>query len=47
MTSEFRNVSIIIPAMDETYSLSQTVDIIVNTCSAEDIAEQAASLIKE
>ena len=28
MTSEFKNVSIIIPALDETYLLSQTVDII-------------------
>ena len=39
MTSEFRNVSIIIPSMDETYLLSQTVDIIADTCANEDIAE--------
>ena len=38
MTSEFRNVSIIIPAMDETYLLSQTVDIIADTCNPDDIA---------
>ena len=39
MTSEFRNVSIIIPAMDETYSLAQTVDVVAETCSLDDIAE--------
>lgn len=39
MSAEFKNVSILIPSMDETYSLSQTVDIIMKTCSPEDIAE--------
>lgn len=39
MTPEFRNVSILIPSMDETYLLSQTVDIIADTCSHKDIAE--------
>ena len=39
MSAEFKDVSILIPAMDETYSLAQTVDIIADTCNAEDIAE--------
>lgn len=39
MSAEFENVSVIIPAMDETYSLSQTVDVIAQTCRPEDIAE--------
>ena len=34
-----RNVSILIPAMDETYSLSRTVDVIAGTCQHQDIAE--------
>ncbi|MBQ3403570.1 MAG: glycosyltransferase family 2 protein [Synergistaceae bacterium] len=39
MKAVFSSVSILIPAMDETYSLSQTVDVIAGTCSPEDIAE--------
>ncbi len=39
MSEEFKNVSVLIPSMDETYSLSQTVDIIAQTCRPEDIAE--------
>lgn len=35
----FQNVSILIPAMDETYSLEQTVEIILDTCVLNDIAE--------
>lgn len=35
----FRNVTILLPAMDETYSLEQTVDTIVSTCSRQDLAE--------
>lgn len=35
----YQGVSILIPAMDETYSLEQTVDIIWDTCAPEDIAE--------
>jgi len=38
-TKEFKNVTILLPAMDETYSLRETVDIIANTCQKEDIAE--------
>ncbi len=38
-TEEFKNVTILLPAMDETYSLSQTVDIIMDDCNAKDIAE--------
>ena len=39
MTDKFISVSIIIPSMDETYSLSQTVDTIAATCNPSDIAE--------
>lgn len=39
MQKKFENLSIILPAMDETYSLSQTVDIIMETCKREDLAE--------
>lgn len=35
----FHSVSIIIPAINETDSLSRTVDIVYDTCSKEDIAE--------
>lgn len=38
-TKEFSGVSILIPAMDETYSLTQTVDIIMDTCDHDDITE--------
>lgn len=38
-TEKFENVTILLPAMDETYSLVQTVDTIVNTCRRQDIAE--------
>ncbi len=36
-TNEFKNVTILLPAMDETYSLSQTVDTIMADCDAKDI----------
>ncbi len=39
MPSEFKNVTILLPAMDETYSLKQTVDVIAGTNVKEDIAE--------
>lgn len=39
MLSSFKNVTILLPAMDETYSLRQTVDEIVETNIKEDIAE--------
>ena len=35
----FKSVTILLPAMDETYSLEQTVDTIVSTCSRQDLAE--------
>lgn len=38
-TEEFKNVTICLPAMDETYSLKETVDTIANTCDHKDIAE--------
>lgn len=39
MQKNFYNLSIILPAMDETYSLVQTADIIMETCRREDLAE--------
>ena len=39
LNTEFKNVTLLLPAMDETYSLTQTVDTIVETCDREDIAE--------
>ena len=38
-TKEFKNVTILLPAMDETYSLRQTVETIAATCEDGDIAE--------
>ncbi|MCR5651569.1 MAG: glycosyltransferase family 2 protein [Lachnospiraceae bacterium] len=38
-TTEFKNVTILLPAMDETYSLKETVDIIMADCRHEDLAE--------
>lgn len=38
-TTVFKNVTILLPAMDETYSLKETVDTIYNTCDVNDIAE--------
>ncbi len=35
----YRNVSILLPAMDETYSLEQTVSIIYQNCQLNDLAE--------
>lgn len=39
MASSFKNATILLPAMDETYSLRQTVDEIAETNNEEDIAE--------
>lgn len=36
---KFSNVTIILPAMDETYSLKETVDVIFSTNNIEDLAE--------
>ncbi len=38
-TEKFKNVTILLPAMDETYSLKETVETIVSTCRREDLAE--------
>ena len=38
-TEKFENVTILLPAMDETYSLRETVERILKTCHREDIAE--------
>ena len=37
--SEFKNVSIVIAAINETYSLRQTVEQILALCNREDLAE--------
>lgn len=39
MQEKFESLSIILPAMDETYSLMQTVDTIMETCRREDLEE--------
>ena len=39
MAEKFKNVTILLPAMDETYSLRETVDTIARTCESKDIAE--------
>ncbi|SKC01463.1 Glycosyl transferase family 2 [Lachnospiraceae bacterium] len=39
MPSKFENVTILLPAMDETYSLKETVDVIASTCDHKDLAE--------
>lgn len=39
MQKKFKHLSIILPAMDETYSLMQTADTIMSTCRREDLAE--------
>lgn len=39
MTQIYKNVTILLPVMDETYSLKQTVDVIMQTCDMNDIAE--------
>lgn len=36
---DFKNATILLPAMDETYSLEQTVDTVYKTCHREDLAE--------
>jgi hypothetical protein len=45
--SFFNSVSIIIPAINETYLLRKTVDIIFGTCESEDIAEIIIVLCSE
>lgn len=44
---EYKNVTILLPAMDETFSLEQTVGIIWDTCNLEDIAEFIIILCKK
>ncbi len=39
VTEKFENVTILLPAMDETYSLRQTVETIIHTCDVKDLAE--------
>ncbi len=39
MAEKFRNVTILLPAMDETYSLEETVNTIAATCKKADLAE--------
>lgn len=35
----FTNVTVLLPAINETYSLSQTIEILLETCNKQDIAE--------
>ena len=35
----FENVTILLPAMDETYSMRQTVETILHTCRRKDLCE--------
>lgn len=37
--ADFTSVSIILPAINETYSLKQTVDVILDTCNHKDLCE--------
>ena len=39
MMDQFCNVTILLPAMDETYSLQETVETILQTCEKKDLAE--------
>lgn len=39
MTKKFQNATILLPAMDETYSLRETVDTIAASCKKADLAE--------
>ncbi len=36
---DFKNVTVLLPVMDETYSLSRTMETILDTCNANDLAE--------
>ena len=36
---KYENVTILLPAMDETYSMRQTVEIILHTCRRDDLSE--------
>ncbi|MBQ5533721.1 MAG: glycosyltransferase family 2 protein [Lachnospiraceae bacterium] len=36
---KYENVTILLPAMDETYSMRQTVEIILHTCRRDDLCE--------
>ena len=46
MDSRFKNASIILPAINETFSFTKTVDIILETCNYEDICEFIAVVCK-
>lgn len=43
----FKNVTILLPAMNETYSLEQSVEIILKTCKDNDILEIIVLLSKK
>lgn len=38
-TKKFKDATILLPAMNETYSLRQTVEILLQTCARQDLAE--------
>jgi len=39
MKTKFKSVSVILPAINETYSMTETVNIILDTCKKEDVCE--------
>ncbi len=46
MKTIFENTSVILPAINETFSFEQTVDIILQTCSRKDLCEFVAVVCK-
>lgn len=46
MSTEFKNTTIILPAINETFSFEQSVDVIINTCKKEEICEFIAAVCK-
>ena len=47
MKTSFKSVSVILPAINETYSMTETVNIIMDTCNPEDIREFFIVLCKK
>ena len=39
MMNDFKNVSILLPTLNETFSFKQTVEIILRECNLQDICE--------
>ena len=45
--NQYKNTTIILPAVNETFSFEKTVDIILQTCSKEDVCEFIAVVCKK